>query len=304
MSWQRALLNPFLKWVEKPQMQRSTDPVAFRRGFERKAKILFHGPRGMERTEITLAGLPALHLSGSWSDAQQVILYFHGGANAFGSPRTHAAMVGHLARRAGVDAILASYPLAPEHQFPAAIDSVRAAYDAVLERGYAPHQIVIGGDSAGGGLALVLLGQLLADAAALPAGVFGFSPLCDLTFSGASVAVNAARDVILPADRVDDMAQMYLGDHDPSDPRASALFADFQGAPPIWLTVGDTEILLDDTRRIAAKMKRQGVDVQVHIERDLPHVWPFFHSVLPEARMTLDRLAAWINRRPGWTDES
>lgn len=302
MSWQKALLNPVLKLVEKPQLARAKDIVAFRRAFERKAKIMFHGPRDMERDEIDLAGTPALQLSGPWADAERVILYFHGGANVFGSPETHAAMIGHLAKRAGVDAILPSYPLAPEHPFPAAIDSVRASYDAVLARGYAPQQIVMGGDSAGGGLVLVLLGQLLAEDAPLPAGVFAFSPLCDMTFEGASVAVNDARDVILPASRVSDMAEMYVGGNDPADPRASALFADFAGAPPVWLTVGDTEILLDDTRRMTAKMQRQGVDVQMHIENDLPHVWPFFHSYLPEARATLDRLAAWINRRPGWSD--
>ncbi|WP_390911259.1 alpha/beta hydrolase fold domain-containing protein [Pseudosulfitobacter sp. SM2401] len=304
MSWQKAILNPILKRVEKPQLARATDPVAFRRAFERKAKIMFHGPRDVEREEIVLGDAQALHLTGSWADAERVILYFHGGANVFGSPKTHAAMIGQLAKRAGVDAILPCYPLAPEHSFPAAIDSARASYDAVLARGYAPHQIVMGGDSAGGGLVLALLGQLLAESAPVPAGVFAFSPLCDLTFDGASITVNAAHDVILPASRVSDMAEMYLGTHDPTDPRASALFADFTDAPPVWLTVGDTEILMDDTRRITAKLQRQGVDVQMHLEKDVPHVWPFFHNYLPEARATLDRLAGWINRRPGWSDGS
>ena len=304
MSWQKTLLNSCLKWIEKPQMARAKDPVAFRRAFERKAKMLFHGPRGMERDEIDLNGAAGLELSGDWSDAQRVILYFHGGANVFGSPRTHAAMIGQLARRVGVEAILPSYPLAPEHQIEEVSDSVRASYDAVLARGYAPHQIVMGGDSAGGGLVLTLLGQLLAEGAEVPAGVFAFSPLTDLTFSGASVAVNETRDVILPADRASDMAQMYLGGFDAYDPRASALFANFKGAPPVWLTVGDTEILLDDTRRLMTTLQSQGVDAQMHIERDLPHVWPLFHNVLPEARATLDALAAWIKRRPGWSDES
>ena len=88
------------------------------------------------------------------------------------------------------------------------------------------------------------------------------------------------------------------------DPFVSPFVADFTGAPPVWLTVGDTEILLDDTRRLYAKRKKQGVDVQMHIERDLPHVWPIFLHILPEARATLDRLSGWINRRAGWADES
>jgi acetyl esterase/lipase len=134
--------------------------------------------------------------------------------------------------------------------------------------------------------------------------VFAFSPLTDMTFSGASFQVNANADVILPAERAAEMAEMYLDGHDPFDALVSPLFADFTGAPPIWLTAGDTEILLDDTRRLAANMQKQGVDVQMQIERDLPHVWPIFHHILPEARATLDGVAGWIKRRAGWANES
>ena len=125
-----------------------------------------------------------------------------------------------------------------------------------------------------------------------------------MTYSGASFQTNAAADVILPAERAAEMAQMYLDGHDAMDPLVSPLFADFAGAPPVWLTVGDTEILLDDTRRLYANMKKQGVDVQMHIEHDLPHVWPIFHHLLPEGRATLDGLAGWINRRAGLAVES
>jgi monoterpene epsilon-lactone hydrolase len=212
-------------------------------------------------------------------------------------------MVAQLAKRVGCEAILPVYPLSPENVFPASLNTLRAAYDDLLAQGYRSSQVIIGGDSAGGNLVLALLAQLLQEAADVPAGVFAFSPLTDLTFSGASFQVNADADVILPADRAAEMMDYYLDGADPALPLASPLFADFTGAPSVWLTVGDTEILLDDTRRLVANMSKQGVDVQMHIERDLPHVWPIFHNVLPEARMTLDGLAEWINRRVGWADE-
>lgn len=304
MSWQSALLNPVLQLVEKRQFARAKDPIALRRSFERKAKILFHPPRGVEFDWIDLGGSKTLRIEGDGLSPERVIMYVHGGAHVFGSPNTHSALMAQLAVRAGCEVVLPTYPLAPEQVFPSSIDALRASYDALLERGWNGAQIMLGGDSAGGNLVLGLLAQLLKDKADMPAGVFCFSPLTDMTCSGASFAVNARVEAVLPAQRAAEMADIYLDGHDPKDPLASPLWADFSGAPPIWLTVGDTEILLDDTRRIYSAMKKQGVDVQMHIERDLPHVWPLFHSILPEARSTLDGLAVWINRRVGWANES
>lgn len=304
MSWQQKLLNPTLKLIEKRHMANAKGPESLRKAFELKAKLFFHAPRGTEMEWEALGDTKALRIGGDALDAERVILYIHGGGHVFGSPKTHSAMLAQLAKRVGCEAILPVYPMSPESKFPTSLNTIRAAYDEVLGQGMRPSQIVIGGDSAGGNLALALLAQLLADGAELPAGVFAFSPLTDMTFSGASFQTNAGADVILPAERAAEMAQMYLDGHDPLDPLASPLFADFAGAPPVWLTVGDTEILLDDTRRLYANMKKQGVDVQMHIEHDLPHVWPIFHHLLPEARATLDGLAGWINRRAGWAGES
>lgn len=304
MSWQSVLLNPTLRLVEKRQFERAQDPRALRRSFERKAKILFHPPRGVEFDWVELGNSKTLRIGGDALSPERVIMYVHGGAHVFGSPQTHSAMLAQLAVRVGCEAVLPVYPLAPESLFPSSIDALRGSYDALLEQGWRGAQIVLGGDSAGGNLALGLLAQLLGDKAELPAGVFCFSALTDMTYSGASFTVNASVEAVLPAQRAAQMAEWYLDGHDPKDPFASPLWADFTGAPPVWLTVGDTEILLDDTRRIFTSMKKQGVDVQMHIERDLPHVWPLFHNILPEARATLDGLAGWINRRAGWEGEN
>ncbi|TDE39593.1 alpha/beta hydrolase fold domain-containing protein [Antarcticimicrobium sediminis] len=295
MSWQRGVLNLILRLTEKRYLARVVDPDALRARFHRRARLFFPPPRGVQVTAVPgglwLGGASAA------SGAGPVILYFHGGAFVFGAPETHKGLAARLAQLAGLPVLMPVYRLAPEHPFPAALEDARVAYETLLARGVAPGQIVLGGDSAGGGLALALLGDLCARGADRPAGCFAFSPLSDLTFSGASLQANVACDVMLPAERTQDMAQMYLQGADPRDSRASPLFAGFAGAGPVWLTVGRTEIMLDDTRRMAAHLRGQGVTVAEVIAGDLPHVWPFFWRYLPEGEATLRALAGWIRQR-------
>ena len=297
MSVLRPFLNTYLRLTEKRFLKNATGPDALRRSIETKARLLFHGPLSMRLQRGALAGHEAVWISPRKGPEPQVtILYFHGGGYVFGSPATHAAMVASLAKRAGARAVLPRYPLAPEHPFPAAFDHAIAAYRACREQS---GQVIIGGDSAGGGLTLALLAHLLARGETLPEAVFAFSPLTDLTFSGMSLRDNAEAEVVLPAERAQEMVQMYLNGEDPNNPSVSPLFADFTGGPPVWVTAGDTEILLDDSRRIVERMQAQGVDVTYVEEVDLPHVWPLFHNILPEARSTLNSLAAWIGIQAG-----
>lgn len=307
MSWQRVALNLFLRLTEKPYLARVQEPEAIRASFERRVRWLFHPPRAVPvmpgRLQAQGAALDVLW-AGKPAENGPAILYFHGGAYVFGSPRTHVAMAARLAHLSGVPVCLPAYRKAPENPFPAAVEDARAAFAALVSSGIPAERIVLGGDSAGGGLALALLGDLCARGADLPAAAFAFLPLTDLSFSGDSFRTNAARDVLLPAGRDRDMAGMYLQGADPGDPLASPLNAGFTGAGPVWLTAGDTEIMLDDTRRMAAHLRRQGGTVEETIARDLPHVWPFFWRVLPEGDATLRDLAGWIRRRVAPSGES
>jgi acetyl esterase/lipase len=207
-------------------------------------------------------------------------------------------MLARLALATGARAVLPAYVRVPEAHFPAVALEVRAALDSLIYSGVEAQNIVVGGDSAGGNLVFDLLAQLCREGVALPAGVFGLSPLLDMTFSGKSFRENAACDVLLPTKRAAEMARLYLDGNSPSDPRASPLFADFSEAPPIWLTVSDTEILRDDSRRLAFRLRAAGVPVTLQEAHDLPHVWPLFHNHLPEARQTLGALAEWITSLP------
>ncbi|WP_323803264.1 alpha/beta hydrolase [Sulfitobacter litoralis] len=305
MSLLRPLLNGYLRLVEKRKLARTRDVHKIRRDFARTARLLFRAPRGTQLTRSRLTGAgEVLRVAPAQTRSDLVIFYIHGGGFVFGSPDTHSAMLGALAQRLGATAVLPYYRLAPEAPFPAAIEDVAAAYQAVLDSGVAAHNIILGGDSAGGALAFNLLSRLCAEADPLPRALFVFSPLTDFLHEGASFRENAAREAVLPAAQAGLMAEMYLAGASPSDPAVSPLRADYHGAPPVWITVGSTEILRDDARRMSTYLQDQNVNVTLVEEHDLPHVWPIFHNFLPEARTTLDALTQWIKQVPSTADES
>lgn len=301
MSWVRPLLSFWLRLTEKPYLARETDPGKLRARLDGRARRLFPPPPG---TRITEARLPSQSgdLPVLWTEPETappdapVLLYFHGGGYVFGSPHSHAHMAARLAGLAGMRACLPFYRLAPENPFPAALEDATAAWRALTDQGIASSRILLAGDSAGGGLALALLAEICRGGGPKPAGLVAFSPLTDLTFSGESYRRNASAEALLPATRDRDLVAMYLRDADPAHPGASPLFAGFKEAPPVLLTVSDTEILLDDSRRMAAKLTAQGVDAHLRIARRLPHVWPFFWRYLPEGQATLRETAAWIRQ--------
>lgn len=300
MSKRAALLNGWLRRIEKPAMRRAKGPLQLRNRMEQQARLFFHAPRGTQMQWQALdqgrACVDALEVVPTLLTSDLVVLYLHGGGFVFGSPNAYAALAGQLAQRLRARVILPRYRLAPEHPFPAAFDDARTAWDALLQSGISPDQIVIGGDSAGGALTLSLLGQLAAEQAQMPAAAFCLSPLTDMAFTGASFRRNAKAEAVLPAERAHAMAEMYLNSADANDPQVSPLYGRFSGASPVWITVGDTEILHDDARRMGQVLKRDGVDVTYVEQQDLPHVWPLFHNILPEACQTLDDLVGWIKQ--------
>ena len=300
VSLRRRILNLALRWSEKPYLRRA-DPLDLRERFEKMARFWFRPPRGVTFTRRSFAApsgpRDALWIAPENPNANSVTLYLHGGAFIFGSPETHRAMLAKLAQLSGSMACLPRYRLAPEHPFPAGLDDALAAYQDLFEQGYSADQIILGGDSAGGGLALALLHVLIADGQPLPAGVFCLSPLTDLTFSGESWVFNVEKEVLLPAERASELVAMYLGENDAADPRASPLFGNYTGAPPVYFAVGDSEILLDDTLRMAERLRQCSVDVSCDVALDLPHVWPLCQGLLPEADATLVQISDWIAAR-------
>jgi epsilon-lactone hydrolase len=291
MSWQLRALRVFLRYAVRRSLRRQPDSISARRWFERGAWLNARGRPWVGLPADELAQVPAL-----WTapQAPQMILYFHGGGYVMGNPRTHAALGLYLTRKTGLTVCLPDYRLAPEHPFPAAFDDALTVWDALEARGIAASNIALGGDSAGGGLALALLAHLCATGRAKPACVFTFSPFTDLTLSGASIRENAAREILLPIERLETLRARVLQGADPADPRISPLFGKFTGAPPVLIQVARYEILRDDSRRMADHLRAQGASVTLQEGGNLPHVWQYFHGWLPEARKSLTDTAAFI----------
>jgi monoterpene epsilon-lactone hydrolase len=291
MSLRLWVLNVVLRRVEKPRLAR-VSVAAARRSFEAEARLFRDPPRALYLPDRV--GVPAL-----WAETAParsgVILYLHGGAHVMGSPRTHRAMLARLSALTGLSACLPDMRLAPEHPYPAGLDDCEAAWDALVGRGYPSERIVLGGDSAGGGLMLALLARLLARGER-PRAAFAFSPWTDLTASGASLAENARADPLLPVVRMDEARGYYLGGTDPSDPGASPLFGRFPGCPPVFLQTAGTEILRDDTLRMADRLRAHGAEVELDLWPDTPHVVALFQGWLPEADEVLRRTAAFLTR--------
>ena len=229
---------------------------------------------------------------------KRVILYLPGGAYILRMPNTHTGMVSRLCRLADAKALMAYYRLAPEHPFPACLEDALLAYKWLLSKGYAPEQIVIAGDSAGGGLTLSTLLAIRDEGLPAPACAYMLSPLLDVSDSAASRWKNAASDKALPAahQRAINPRVLYVGEFAIDDPRVSPLFGDYHGLPPLYVQVSDSEMLLDDSLRMARRGHTYQVEVKVDIWRKVPHVWQAF-AFLPESRDALKKAAAFIREK-------
>lgn len=291
MSWQATVAGWLNRRFLRPRFARTALPQPGRRQYAALSRLLLRDPP----LTLSLVGRVGV-VPGLWIENrprhEAVILYFHGGAYVIGSPETHRAMLAEMAARTGARVFLPDYRLAPEHPFPAAFEDALAVWQGLLQRGVAPGQIILGGDSAGAGLALALLAHLC-HSGPRPAGLFAFSPWTDLTFTGASLVTNAAREQVLPAHRLTEVRAMILGGARPgdaADPRLSPLHATYPDAPPVQIHVAETEILRDDALRMRSRLP----DAEIRLAGDLIHVWPLLHRFLPEARATLDMSADFI----------
>jgi acetyl esterase/lipase len=233
------------------------------------------------------------------------ILYLHGGAYVLGSARTARHLAGQIAARAKVAAFVAEYRLAPECIFPAGIEDAVAAYRGLADEGFAA--IFLSGDSSGGGLALatfaLMVGEAKRDIVPRPLGAAVMSPWTDLALTGKTYKSLAQADPLLTRDSLAAAAQMYLGNHDSRDPKASPLYGDFAGLPPVLLHVGGDEILLDDSRHYAERVVAAGGVAQLHIWEGMTHVFPSSVGTLAASEIALKELGSFMYQlhRPALT---
>lgn len=284
------LFNPVLRFQVKRKLAAATDARSARKAF----KTSMPEPRGVRYTEAAIGGI-----AGEWVEPAEgarpaiTLLYLHGGGYVACSPKTHRPITGGFARR-GLRVFAPDYRLAPEHPYPAAVDDGFAAYRGLLDQGIAPEHLAIAGDSAGGGLALAVLFRARDAGLPMPARAVLFSPWTDLAGTGASATENTRRDPMITGSKIGEGGAIYLAGTDPLTPCASPLYGDLHGLPPLMIHVGANEVLRDDSVRLDEKARAAGVISLLRVWPVVAHVWPLFHSFIPEGRQTLDDSAAFI----------
>ena len=256
-------------------------------------------PEGTTVEVVEARGVPAEWVSVAGASGDAVLLYLHGGGYCMGSLNTHRAMAARLAQACRARTLNVDYRLAPEHPHPAAVDDAVAAYRWLLDGGVAPAQVVVGGDSAGGGLVVATLLALRDGGHPRPAAGFCLSPWVDLECDSETYTTKAEADPMCTKEGLDEMAAAYAGERDLRHPLVSPLHADLSGLPPLLIQVGTAEVLLDDAVRLADGARAAGVDVRLEAWDDLVHVFQAFGPMIPEAVEAVDAIGAFVRERTG-----
>ncbi|MGB1466028.1 MAG: alpha/beta hydrolase [Alcanivorax nanhaiticus] len=306
-SWQGRAITSVMRTLVKPVVSR----VHFSRRFMKFSQL------GFDAVTLALPVHSDVHISpalvggvpGEWLIAgrgvrsNRVVLYFHGGAYFFGSPRSHRAVTWRMSQYCKAKVLALDYRQPPDWAYPAPIDDAVRAYKALLALGYDPDHIVFAGDSAGGNLSLVTMLRLRELGLPLPSCGVLISPWGDLTCSGDSVATNSDRDPLIPIGALSFVSSSYSREHDPASPLLSPVYADLAGLPPLLVQVGSTEVLLSDSERVAEQAEKAGVHCQLQIWENMPHVFHALASWLPEAQQALLEIGAFVHEHLSQRDE-
>jgi acetyl esterase/lipase len=293
-SWQAHFMSFVLRHTFKRRLARCQDAPQARKVMGGGAA--FKVPPGIQITPAGLGGVP-----GEWAKAESgtsagLLLYLHGGGYFACSAASHRAYTTFFAQQ-GFHVYAPNYRLAPEHPFPAAIEDAVAVYRALRKEAGASTPMVIGGDSAGGGLALATMLKLRAQGDALPIAALLFSPLTDLIGTGNSRATNDKRCAMFFGNVLRFARDLYLANGgDPHDPLASPLYADLTGLPPLLIHAGADETLLDDSTRLAERARSASVPVELRVWPAVPHVWQLFYRFVPEGRQSLAEASQFLKK--------
>jgi acetyl esterase/lipase len=193
--------------------------------------------------------------------------------------------------------VIVDHRLAPEHPYPASLDDAVNAYRALLADGADPQRMTVMGESSGGGLMLAMLLKLRDEGTPLPAAAVALSPWTDLALTGHSMKLNAKADPMIRSEEGPRLASQYLAGADPRTPYASPLYGDPAGLPPTLIQVGSDEVLLDDSVRMAERMRAAGCQVELEIWPRMPHAWHVWARMMPEAHAAIDRIGAFVRGR-------
>jgi len=284
--------------LKKERFDFNTSIADFRELCEKSANKYSKLPAGITIKPELIDGMKAEWIIPGGADLEKVILYVHGGGYVSGSCNDHRGFVAKFAKYCGVTNLLYEYRLAPEHPFPAALDDSVKAYNWLLDRGFKPKNIIIAGESAGGGLGLALLLALKDLNRALPAAAVAISPWTDLTCSSDSYRTKNKVSVA-PQDSWLVFSKYYVGNNPANQPLISPLFGDLKGLPPIFINAGENDELFEDGEKFYEKAREAGVDITFRAGVGMIHCYPLLAPLFREATAAMEEICAFIKQQPG-----
>jgi acetyl esterase/lipase len=252
-------------------------------------------PAEVTVTEAALGDIRTAEISVDGVEPRHVVLYFHGGVYVIGDAFIAAELASQVGRRTQAEVISVDYRLAPEHPYPAAVDDALAAYEALLQNGVAPSDIVFAGESAGGALAIATLVNARDNGLPLPAAALAMSPYADLTLAGATMETKREVDPLMSRELLEPRVIDYTAGQDAALGLVSPVFADLSGLPPLIIQAGTHEVLLDDAVRLTQQAATADVEVTLDITARVPHVFQAYHAILDEGAAALDRAGQFLS---------
>jgi monoterpene epsilon-lactone hydrolase len=297
-SLQSYLFRWIIQYYFAPRYRRAGESIAEWRKLMDLSLKSQRIPAGAQIEPVLVQDTAAEWVCSPSASDERAALYLHGGAFVMGSPATHRELAARLSAAAGARMLVLDYRLSPEHPFPAAMQDAVSAYCWLLNEGYRPEQLAIGGDSAGGGLALQSLIALREAGNPLPAAGFFMSPVTDwVHFDGESYTTRAGADPWITEAMCRFTAAAYVGDNDPQTPLLYPAAIDLSGLPPLCIHVGDHEVLLTDSARLAERARVAGVEVEFKVWQGMTHVFQVGASFVPEAQRSLEEIGRFIKDR-------
>ncbi len=276
----------------------NTSIQAFREQCEKSASKYAKIPDGIKIKKENIDGITAEWLIPDGADSDNVILYVHGGGYVSGSCNDHRGFVSKFAKNCNVTTLQFEYRLAPEHPFPEGLNDSVAVYIWLLDKGFQPSNIVIAGESAGGGLALAMLLALKEQNISMPAATVAISPWTDLTCSSDSYKTKN-KVSLAPMNSWIIFGKYYAGDNPPNLPLISPLFGDLRQLPPIFINSGEDDELFEDGEKFSLKAKKAGVDITFRAGKGMVHCYPLLAPLFKEATEAMQEISIFINRQIG-----
>ncbi len=269
------------------------------RSFNKLLSYMFPVQKDLEIIEDQLDGIRCVRIQAS-SAPKHTIFYLHGGAYFMALEDIHVSILhfaGELARRCDAQVWVVDYRVAPENPYPAAIDDTYKAFMGLGSKGIDAQNVIVGGDSAGGGLTLALLMKLRDNAQTLPKAAIAISPWSDLAATGLSRIEREDLDPMLSSKGEVEAISFIVGQDHVRDPYISPYYGTYEGLPPLLILVGGREVLFDDSARVAEKAKQAGIEVELDVNEGMFHVYPVFSPILKESEKAIERIAKFIKRQ-------